>query len=293
MGADIEDADGGADPVRRLLLLQGVEQRVIDVGRVVDDLDAVFEAERNRLGGAGVRGQPLAARVRDLGGGGDLVLGHGDVAAAPARPLAESVARGRYLDHIHALADHLAHGAPHRLGAVAHVAEGLVVHVHLADIAVARGADQLGTGGAHPRPRGKTGVDLIADDDVEARLGAAGADDGGEAVVQDGAGVAERVERMLLGRHLADIAQPGGVGVADVAVAVDHPRHQRRAVALDDLGILARDLVRALGHRFDPIAPDQHLAAVGLASGAVEDRYVGEQPVGHRRSTRRRKTRPA
>ena len=103
VGADIEDADGGADPVRRLLLLQGVEQRVIDVGRVVDDLDAVFEAERDRLGGAGVRGQPLAARVRDLGGGGDLVLGHGDVAAAPARPLAESVARGRYLDHIHAL----------------------------------------------------------------------------------------------------------------------------------------------------------------------------------------------
>ena len=156
--------------------------------------------------------------------------------------------------------------------------------MHLAGIAVAGGTDQLRARSAHPRTWRQARVDLIADDDIEARLGAGGADDGGEAVVQNGAGVAERIQRVLFRWHLADVAKSGGVGVADMAVAVDHAGHQHCAVALDDLGTIARDLVRALGHRLDPIAPDQHLTPVGFPTGAVEDRNVGEQRVGHRRT---------
>ena len=60
------------------------------MGRMVDEGNAVLDARLNRLVAAGVGGDAFAARVRDLAGRGDLVIG--DRRRALGRVIDEAIA---------------------------------------------------------------------------------------------------------------------------------------------------------------------------------------------------------
>ena len=131
-------------------------------------------------------------------------------------------------------------------------------------------------------PGMRPGVDLVADHDVEPGLGRGGAVDAGEAVVEQQPRVVHRRQRVLLGRQFAELGRARNTSEADVAMALGHARHQRHALAVDrPLGLLARDLVPALGDLGDPIGADQDLARERRPPGRIEDQDVGQQLAGH------------
>ena len=154
----------------------------------------------------------------------------------------------------------------------------------LARVAEAAGDGELGRGGDDARPRHPARVDLVADHDVHAGLAGGGADQGGEAVVVEDLRVAHGDERVLLGRRVAERVEARPLlGVADVGVAVDEARHERRPAAVHHLRAVPFDPLPALGHLLDAVALDQDLAPVGPLAGAVEYRDVGEQRLRHSR----------
>ena len=149
------------------------------------------------------------------------------------------------------------------------------------DVAEAAGDRQLGAGGAHARAGDLAGVDGVADDHVEARLGGRGAEDRGEALVEHHLGVLHGLQRVLLGRDVAQALQGRGIAEADMAVGLDEARHQGGAAAVHDMGAVARQLLAGLGDLLDAVAFDQHLAGIGLRARAIQDVDVGEERAAH------------
>jgi hypothetical protein len=82
-------------------------------------------------------------------------------------------------------------------------------------------------------PGNFAGVDGIADDDVEPRLGGGGAIDAGEALVQHQLCMARRQQRVLLGWNCTKRFKVGRVGETYMRMGFDKARHQRRAAAVD------------------------------------------------------------
>ena len=109
-----------------------------------------------------------------------------------------------------------------------------------AHVAETAGDRELGAGGAHAGAGDIAGVDGVADDHVEARLGGRGAEDGGEALVEHHLGVFHGLQRVFLGRDVAQPLQGRGIAEADMAMGLDEARHQGRPAAVDNAGALPR-----------------------------------------------------
>ena len=81
-----------------------------------------------------------------------------------------------------------------------------------------------GPAGADARARQAAGVDLVADDDVEADLGAGGAIGAGEAMIEQRLGVAHGEQDMLLGRNIAEVLVVHRAAEGDMGMAFDQAR---------------------------------------------------------------------
>ena len=106
-------------------------------------------------------------------------------------------------------------------------------------------------GRADARARNAAGVDLVADDDVDPRLGRGRGIDAGEAAVEQQPGVVHRLEDVLFGRNFAEVGELRDVGEGDVTVGFDEARHQARAAAVDHLdAAFFRNPIRCRGRPF-------------------------------------------
>ena len=104
----------------------------------------------------------------------------------------------------------------------------------------------------------------------------------GEALVEHHLGVLHRLQRVLLGRDVAQPFERRGVAEADMAVGLDQARHQRGAAAVDQSAAPSRgSFFAGLGDLLDPVAFDQHLAGIGLRACAIQDVDVGEERAAH------------
>ena len=108
VGGVDQPGDAGRDEVLVLVRLEHVERLLVGEAGVVDDLDAVADALLDRLAGARMRGDALAAHLRLAHGHRDLLVGHrrelgrhaGDVLAGQVE-----------LDGVHAVLEEHAHAS--------------------------------------------------------------------------------------------------------------------------------------------------------------------------------------
>jgi hypothetical protein len=256
--------------------LEHVHRFRIGEGRVIDHLDAVAHALFHGFGAARVRGEAAPVLPRDFGDRGDLVVAHQGAARRDVRR--RGVARGHDLDHVDAVAAGLARRLAELDRPVArprvHRLAG--IELRLAQVADAAGDGELHARRQQPRPRDVAGVDLVAHDDVQPRLGRRGAEAGGEALVEIELGVAHRHHQVLFECQMAERARVRLVDEAQMRVRLDQPRHQRGAGAVDRRGVRCRDGARH-ADRGDAIALDQHVAGERCRTAAVEHRGVAEQ----------------
>ena len=177
-------------------------------------------------------GQPLAAHPHLLDRRGDLGVGH----LRRLRAHAGDVLAGEIeLDRVDAVLHEGAHAAAHLVGAAHDGAEAefRIWQVRRRLVAQAARHRDLLARGQVARTRDQAGVDGIAGGDVEARLGAGGADAGREAAAQVALGDMRAPEDVLLQRHLLDRAQAGLVVPGKMGVRLGHARHQGRAGGID------------------------------------------------------------
>ena len=86
---------------------------------------------------------------------------------------------------------------------------------------------------------------------------------------------------MLLGRDLAEVLIARRADERQMAMALDHARHQGHAAAVDDLGAVAANLSFVPRDRGDAVLFDQHVGRIALVVLAVPDLGVRNQK-GHR-----------
>src|SRR6185312_12847162 len=87
---------------------------------------------------------------------------------------------------------------------------------------------------------------------------------------------------MLLGRNLAEVLFAQRIDEREMAMALDHARHQRHAAAVDRRDAVPLNLIVAACDRRDAVVLDEDLARIALVVLAVPDLHVGEK-IGHRR----------
>ena len=138
VGRVVSDADGRHDEDPVLGLHHHVDGLVVCVGRVVDDVDSVLQAEPDRFRGPRVGADAPVALPGDLADRRHLLLRHdGGIAASVG--IDELVARRHDLEDVDALAAQHARGLTELFGAVADDRERSVIHVELARVAQAAG----------------------------------------------------------------------------------------------------------------------------------------------------------
>src|SRR5271163_322056 len=86
---------------------------------------------------------------------------------------------------------------------------------------------------------------------------------------------------MLFGRNLAEILVARRADERQMAMALDHARHQGHAAAVDDLDAVAANLPLTARDRGDAVMFDQHLGRIALVVLAIPDLRVHNQ-IGHR-----------
>ena len=100
--------------------------------------------------------------------------------------------------------------------------------------------------GADARPRQAAGIDLVADDHIEAELWRGGAIGAGEAMVEQRLCIAHGEQDMLLGRNIAEVRVVHRPAEGDMRMAFHQPGQQGLAAGLDDRGALGRELAGRL-----------------------------------------------
>ncbi len=274
----IADADGRHDEDAVLGLVQPVDRLGVGEGRMEDQVDAVAQAHLHRLSRAGMGGDALAALARHLAHRLDLGISHHRL-LRPC-PRHELVARGVDLQRVDAFADHLPGDLAELFRAVADDGEGLAVEMPQADVAEPARDGHLRRRGEHARAGNFAGVDGIADDHVEPRLGGGGAVDAGETLVEHQLGMARRQQRVLLGRNRAERFEVGRVGEAYVRMGLDEARHQRRAAAVDHHRLAGRRRPLA-ADALDAVALDEDVTGERFGARAVDDPDVREERACH------------
>ena len=272
----------GATKMLVLLRLQQVERFLVGEARVIDDVDAMPHRLLDRFAGPGMARHALAALLGLGHGDGDLLVAHpGRVGRRIGR---EVVARQVELDGVDAVLEEHAHDLAHLLRAAHHDAEAELgerqVRQHL--VAQAAGHGDLLARRQIARTGDQALVDGVARHHVEPRLGAGGADAGGEARLEVAPRHVGRPQHVLLERHALDAFQGRRVVPREVRVGLDHARHQRGARAVDHRGADGRDRPRAAADAQDAVALDQNVAGKGRRARAVDDPHVGEEHVRHR-----------
>jgi len=120
------------------------------------------------------------------------------------------------------------------------------------------------------------GLDGVAQDHVQARLGGRRADRRSPAHVEVALGHPHAPQDVLLRRHELDRRQRGLVVPREVRVGLGHARHQELALAVDDAGAVGADALRCVHDIDDPLAVDKQLALEDGFAAAVEDIDVGD-----------------
>ena len=121
------------------------------------------------------------------------------------------------------------------------------------------------------------GVDGVADDHIQSRLGGRGTDAHGVAGVDVGLRRAGTQQGVLFDAHRPEAGQVGGVDPGEVGVSITQTRHQELALAVDDPRAFARQISGALADLGNAFAFDQHFTLVRVGTGGVEDPNVGEK----------------
>ena len=207
-------------------------------------------------------GDALAAQVRLVHGHRDFLVAHPGGAGGGRG--CEVVAREVELDRVDAVLEEHADDLAHVVGAVDDDTEA---ELRIRDVGSlvteAAGHRDLLARRQVARPRDQALLDRVADDHVEAWLGAGGADARRPAQLQIAPGDAGRPQHVLLQRHPLDLLQGGGVVPREVRVRLHHPRHERGPGAVDHGGAGGRERPRAVTDPRDPVALHEHLAGVG------------------------------
>jgi hypothetical protein len=160
---------------------------------------------------------------------------------------------------------------------------GLSMHVPQAHIAQPGCRGKLGARGERTRSGNLAGIDRVADDHVQARLGRCRTVAGREALIQQLLGVPGRAQRVLLRRHEAQALQVRGVEEGEVGVGLDQPGHQRRAGAVQHLRSVGHDGGASRSDRLDAVAFDQDLTVEGRGTGAIQHGHILEEDLIHDR----------
>ena len=151
----------------------------------------------------------------------------------------------------------------------------------LALVAEASGHRDLRPGGAIARAGEMAVLDFLTHDDVKTQFGGRRRVAGRETVIEDQGRVAAGSQKMLFGRNLAEILVARRADERQMAMALDHARHQGHAAAVDDLGAVAANLPLTARDRGDAVMFDQHLGRIALVVLAIPDLRVHNQ-IGHR-----------
>src|SRR5260221_5923450 len=173
----------------------------------------------------------LAEILGDVDGGADFVFPHHcDTAMGGGAKIA---AGNIDLDVI----DTFAAAEPHDPGdlvfAIGDHAEAFVIHVLFAFITEATRHGDLRAGRAHAWSRQATGIDLIANDDIQAELGRGSAIGAGKTMIEQRLGIPHGEEQMLFRRNIAEIAIMDGTTERYMRMTFDQARHQGAAMAIN------------------------------------------------------------
>ena len=273
----VGEAQGRDDEAPLAVGLEQVERLLVREVGVIDDAEAVPHAHLDGLRAPSMGADAHAGGAGDLHGRRHLGVGHDRaLGAAVARP---RVARHVQLQQIRPLADEQAAGLADLVGPVGDPGEGRRLEVgEMEGVVVAEPARDrdLRAVGEVTRAGDTAGVDLVPDHDVEPRLGGRPRQHARVATVEHGPGVAHGHEDVLLGRQAREVRVRGGVGVADVAVRLHEPGHQRRAGAVDDPRAAPRQPSTPL-HGGDALSLHEHVAGKWRRPAPVENHRVGDQ----------------
>ena len=263
------DEVGGGDEVGAVLLHHG-DAFVVEVGAVLDGVDAGLAGPEDALCAVGVGGD-LAAEAVSVGDDG-LHLFEGVLGGLRVVALGEDAAGGSDLDEVGAVLDVFADLMLDGGDAVGYalavdvvlVGEKVLVHV-------AAGDAERGAGDLHVRAGDVAGVDLVAESDVGVVVGADVAD-GGEAGFERDLGVFDADDGLFGGSHREFEVGVEVVGHGEVGVDVDEAGHDgvSREVDLGVAGLLRCGGRR--GDRGDAVAGDDDGLGGGFGAGFdVED----------------------
>ena len=273
----VGEAQRGDDEAPVAVGLEQVERLLVGEVGVVDDAEAVADAHLDGVRAAGVGAHPHAGGAGDLHGRGHLGVGHhGAVGALVALP---RLARDVELQEIDALSHEEAADLPDLVGPIGDPGEGRRLEMgQVQRVLVAEPARDrdLRAIGEVARAGDAPGIDLVPDHDVEPGLGRGARQHARVAALEHGPGIAHGDEDVLLGRQARELRVRGGVGVADVAVGLHEPGHQRGAGAVDDARAAARQAPAHL-HRGDALALDQHVTGKRRGPAAIENHRVDDQ----------------
>jgi hypothetical protein len=273
-GRGVEDAVGrdqrGHEP-GAALEHQG-DRLVVEVDAVLDRADARPHRVLDAVGGLGVGHDVEPGRRRLLDQ--HLELFQAEVRGVGPAARREHAPRGRHLDDVGPVADHLAHLAAHLVGRVDdRVGQPGVAREQLQEVARRHPAVAVAAGLRDHRQRDlhpRTADEAVLERPLEPQVGAAGVADGGDADGQRRLEVGDRLVEAVGERRLG---HPPDVDVAqhDVDVAVEQPGQERRARHVDRLVAVEP------GPDVDD-APllDGHVAVGEGGAGAVEHPAPGE-----------------
>ena len=278
----VREAERRHDEAPVAVGLEQVQRFLVGEVGVIDDAEAVPDTHLDRVRAAGVGAHAHARGPCDLHRRCDLGVGHhGTVGPAVRRT---GVARDVELEEIGPLADEEATDLSHFVGPVGDPRERRrldVGQMQLVLVAEPAGDGDLRPVGEIARARDAPGVDLVADHDVEARLGRGARQHARVGAVEHRLGDAHRDQDVLFRRQAREGRVRRRVGIADVAVGLDEAGHQRRAGAVDHPRLVARQAAAAL-NRDDALALDQHVCRKRRGATAVENRGAGDQRAVHR-----------
>src|SRR5579883_1266322 len=156
-------------------------------------------------------------------------------------------------------------------------------------ISHATGHGDLERARANARTLQPSGIDLVADGDIEPHLGGGGPPGTGEAVIEQGLRHPCGQKRVLLRWWRDQILGRGDGLEREVRMALDQARHERHALAIDNLAAALRDLSRHPGDRADPVALDEDFAIERRSAAGVPDSRPYDDRLAHRALSLRRR----
>ncbi len=222
-----------------------------------------------------MHGDGLPEIVGDLAGHTQLGLAHDRHAAA--RRADRSVAGHVELDGVDAFTGAQAHGARELVGTIGDQTEALPLQVQQALVPETAGDGDLRARGLQSRPGNAARLDGITNDDVQTELRARGAERAGEARFQQPARVVHRLQRVFLGRNLAEVHTLRTLAETGVRVPLHEPRHQEAARRFDHAGVIGMEARGQRHHGGDAFALHQHVRHDGRRAGAVPDAGLAEE----------------